>query len=78
MRDEVIAVCGHVSSLDLSYEHVASMPYTEMVVKESLRKWPVAPVTGRQLEAPLEVIPLCTAELQLFLSLAACILTGDR
>ncbi len=41
--------------------------YMELVIKESLRKWPVAPIVGRQLEGPLQVFIIIYLFLCLFI-----------
>lgn len=46
--DEVMAVHEKLNGSPLTYEVLQSMRYMDMVVSESLRKWPPAPVTDRQ------------------------------
>ena len=70
MHAEVVGICGE--SGDITPDHVNQMmfapdrqsysnrrSYTEMVIKESLRMWPVASFTTRTIETTETVMRHC-------------------
>ncbi|XP_055679267.1 cytochrome P450 4c21-like [Lutzomyia longipalpis] len=57
-REEILRICG--TSGNISAEEVAQLHYLELVIKETLRLYPVAPLIGRQ---PTEDIQLKTCTL---------------
>ncbi|KAL7031685.1 hypothetical protein ACKWTF_007101 [Chironomus riparius] len=52
LQKEIDEVYKSLGGKELTYEHVQGMKYMDMVVSETLRKWPAAPVVDRNCTKP--------------------------
>jgi len=52
LQKEIDEVYKSLDGKELTYEHVQGMKYMDMVVSETLRKWPAAPVVDRNCTKP--------------------------
>lgn len=52
--DELQSVCNSVDE-DITYETISKLQYLEMVIKESMRLFPIAPVLGRNCLADTKI-----------------------